>query len=1386
MNIVKCVRAYIVLTLLLVITTPASAQDGFWNVDAGGNWSTTSNWLGGTIADGADATANFTFNITDDRIITLDANRTLGNLNFSDGGAGGSVWRLDGPGTLTLQRSSGTPTITTNTVTVINTVLAGNQGLSHSGDAALILAADNTYTGLTTIAADGLLQFGNGGTTGSITGNMLNEGRVYFNYASGTLKGYGGAISGAGAVQFDAGTTWLTGANSYSGETRLNSGVLRTTAGAGLSNNSNLVFSNGGVYESSGTFTRVIGTGAGQVRWEGSGGFSAAGLDLTVNIGGAGQTLTWGQTNFVPDGAALVLGSVTADAKVTIANPLNFNGQVRTIQVNDNAGASTDLAALSGAFSNGGLTKTGTGTLGLSGIGSSVTELNVNAGALEVTGSLTAANTYAGREAGSTGALTVKGAGALLTASLVRIGESGTGTLRVEAGGVVTNSGISRLGLNAGSSGTAVVTGAGSQWNTTGLLDVGNAGSGALTVEAGGVVRSDGGFIGRVTGSSGAATVTGAGSQWIATGDIFVAGTSVGDGGPGSLTVSDGGAVGARSLTVRSAGTVKIDGGSVTAQSFDRSAGTFQFDDGSVTISGGAYLHSTAMGTSSNVLELNGSGVGDTAAMILDGNFATTGVQALVVGTSHGGSLELSGGRALNLTGTNTVLATIGGVGITVGDAYVGLSAGSTGALTVKGSGSSLTADIVRIGQDGHGTLRVESGGVVTNSGISRMGFNAGSSGSATVTGAGSQWNITSFIDVGNEGSGTLNVEAGGVVRSAGSFIGRAVGSSGTATVTGTGSQWISTGDLWVGGTTLAAAGVGSLTVEAGGSVMTPTILKLWSTGTLTVNGGSVSAQTFDPSAGTFNFDHGTVTVNGGVYTHSTATNTAANLLELNGGAAGDNPTLKLVGNAANVGLQGVVVGSTRTATLEISGGRVVDLAAVGTSTAIGTIAGGEISGGDLHLGLTAGSSGTLTVKGAGSGLTTDLLRVGQGGTGTMRVESGAVVTTRSGPGLNSGIGRIGVNAGSSGSATVTGAGSQWNITSEIDVGSGGTGTLMVEAAGVVRSGNGFVARSTGSSGAATVSGAGSQWIATGGIYVGGNNSTAGGTGSLTIAQAGAVSASQAFKLWSGGTVTINGGTLTAQSLDRAAGTFNFQNGTVTVNGGAYTHSTAMSTAANILVLNGFVTGDVATMQLQGNAATTGVEAIVVGSTHGGALEISGGRTIAIAGTADTLGNVGGVNVHRGETYLGVAVGSAGELTITGAGSQLSQSSVIAVGYSGGGTLNVAAGGKFTNTNAYLGFNSTGEGVATVNRSVGVVVGELRGEFGFPFGLLFGRPFFFRLSASIAQSLLKTRLAEHFVTVRARRETPPAANLFTGVTTTRAVVAGGFAAPAEPDALVTE
>jgi outer membrane autotransporter protein len=93
------------------------------------------------------------------------------------------------------------------------------------GPGTTILTGTNTYTGGTTISA-GTLQLGNGGTTGSITGNVIDNGILAFNRSDSVT--FNGVIGGQGAlVKQGGGTLTLTGMSTeFTGPTTVDEGSL--------------------------------------------------------------------------------------------------------------------------------------------------------------------------------------------------------------------------------------------------------------------------------------------------------------------------------------------------------------------------------------------------------------------------------------------------------------------------------------------------------------------------------------------------------------------------------------------------------------------------------------------------------------------------------------------------------------------------------------------------------------------------------------------------------------------------------------------------------------------------------------------------------------------------------------------------------------------------------------------------------------------------------------------------------------------------------------------------------------------------------------------------------------------------------------------------------
>jgi hypothetical protein len=140
-----------------------------------------------------------TINLTGDAIITCGA----GTDNVA-----GNMY-----GQTTVNQGGGANTI--------SCVLAGTAGMYKAGGGTLILTGANTYinsadrTSDTTVGG-GTLQIGNGGASGSITGNVNNLANLAFNH-SGTFV-FGGNIKGTGSVDIAStatggGATVFTGAH---------------------------------------------------------------------------------------------------------------------------------------------------------------------------------------------------------------------------------------------------------------------------------------------------------------------------------------------------------------------------------------------------------------------------------------------------------------------------------------------------------------------------------------------------------------------------------------------------------------------------------------------------------------------------------------------------------------------------------------------------------------------------------------------------------------------------------------------------------------------------------------------------------------------------------------------------------------------------------------------------------------------------------------------------------------------------------------------------------------------------------------------------------------------------------------------------------------------
>jgi outer membrane autotransporter protein len=213
----------------------------------------------------------------------------------------------------------------------------GPGSLVKVGSGTLILSGDNTYTGGTTISG-GTLQLGNGGTSGSIVGDVTDNGTLAINRSD--VFTFGGVISGIGGfAQNGTGTTILTANNTYTGPTAVNAGILQAGAPNVFAPSSAFTVASGATLNLA-SFDQTIGSlaGAGSVTL-GSGTLTT-GNDTTSTIfagtiSGSGSLIKIGGGTFVLSGTNAYTGNTVVNA-----GTLEVDGTIaNSASVTVNAGA---------------------------------------------------------------------------------------------------------------------------------------------------------------------------------------------------------------------------------------------------------------------------------------------------------------------------------------------------------------------------------------------------------------------------------------------------------------------------------------------------------------------------------------------------------------------------------------------------------------------------------------------------------------------------------------------------------------------------------------------------------------------------------------------------------------------------------------------------------------------------------------------------------------------------------------------------------------------------------------------------------------------------------------------------------------------------------------
>jgi len=376
------------------------------------------------------------------------------------------------------------------------------------------------------------------------------------------------------------------------------------------------------------------------------------------------------------------------------------------------------------------------------------------------------------------------------------------------------------------------------------------------------------------------------------------------------------------------------------------------------------------------------------------------------------------------------------------------------------------------------------------------------------------------------------------------------------------------------------------------------------------------------------------------------------------------------------------------------------------------------------YVGTLSSGSGSVTVDGTDpqdnpSTLAGRILYVGRWGTGSLTISGGGRVSFDE---------FVTVGYTASGAVTINGSGATTDpsvLTSAADltIGNSASGSLTITGGGRASCSNGFIGRRSNGSGTVTVSGTDatgtvpSTWTNSGSLYIGGDASTAGGTGTLTVGFGGVVNVTDTLKVWDDGTVNLNGGTINTGALVFSGSTFNFNAGKLhfpsdpgldaallakilgpmpTVSGDQHLSVAGRTLLLEPLILDGgtFSVGTLVNpTKLQFNTGTLNLTqdtlTIGLGGLLGRTVEVADGQTIQVTDNAQV--DLTGALLISGGAFVPKSTVNFGEIRLGGGTSP--GPALLAGGGLGNHGL-IAGGGRISAplTNFLEGLISTGPG----------------------------------------------------------------------------------------------
>lgn len=1289
----------------------AAMADNFWDGDGSApfNWSDSTNWGSNT----APTYGTLTFGGSTGTTNTVDSNTSMNMLLWT----GTSAWTLNNSGgaVISLYDNGGTQAKIENQSTGLVTI-----------NAPIDFAATTGTNRAEINAVNGDITFASGGTI-TASGSAVNE--LHF-YGSGRTVTINSAITAGsrklviGPSTTDNNSVVLNAANSYSGNTEVNTGTVQVGNNTGL------------------------GTSA---VYLGNGGASYANLNASLLLNTSGLTVS---------------NAITTNKADTGGGP---GSGTRTIGGNFTSGSST----FSGAISlNGGavLTAGNGGSVTFSGVIQDGSDTGSVSRDITVTGSgatvvLSGNNTYSGKTSITGGAtLSINSDSRLGTAPGSAVADQLTlnnGTLRVTAATQTLNAnrGIT-LGASGGTIDTSTISGSAITTTIGGVI----AGNGPITLKSTGNMSANGGsdgglgiklnqasntFTGDVTITSGLVSYVGNGSFGNSANKIILNGGGLldpntnialsrdiqvlGGGGTfrtwGSNNVTWSGAItGSGNINRTDGGTLTLSGNlSGYSGTFNNQGGTTKFITGAnalggtLTVSGGGEvtIENSATNTYS-AINLNA------ATLRVKSNNNALGSATVAVGgnatfASQSGSSALTLANNFTISGTNTLSLDAGYANITLNGSITGsgtkVRTSSSGTLTLGGIVNMGSTALGNVGVESNGTMTLASSATVTagtvynsNTGILNLSGATVNTGTLSQSANGAinlnSGTLTAALVSLNNTSGVFTISGGTLntqylnIGNASNTSGRIVQTGGTVNVTSGGTGFRI--GHWNNGAAASSSynlsgGILDATGLSGNSGSAQLVNIGWDgQGDMTVGGGAGSATLkahgiqldangngggSAPSTGNMTL---TISANGIVEVGAGnigQASTSDNII-LNGGTlrATANSTwgATMTANTSTTSTLEANSGVTVNASQAISGAGALIKGGAGTVTLSGTntFAGGlTISAGTLKLGsatgipdaksVTVSSGATFDFSGQGNSTTRNfaftIAGTGVGGNGAM-INSGAAI-----------FGNSSISSITLADNTSVGGSGRWDI---------GDGTV-----GRTFNGGGFTLTKVGSNQIVfrpeTVTNLAGVVVTNGIFSYESFSRTTAATATMTNTVSGGTLASY-------GTLSFN------MPLVFSGGGMDNLSGTSTWTGTVALNSNTTITASNPIELQGVVSGSGVLTKLGGSTLT------LTGTTNSytGGTAVNAGTLIA-SSVADAGGSIGAYT-SGGSGYLGIANGST--FRYTGTGTE-STARYLWIDTGSGGTIEVtnAAGNlTFTGTggNINKAFAKTGAGTLRIEDAI--------------------------------------------------------------------------------------